>query len=105
VIQKDDFRCICSHPANAKDGKSKDGKDGKSSLKDGKDIKSLLNEFLSIFLLESTDPEHLAGLITHIEFEGEQHALNFPLYGVLLVKNEIMKVEHSFAGYVIMGYI
>ncbi len=62
-------------------------------LKDGKDIKFLLYEFLSVFLLESTDHERLAGLITHIEFEGELHSINFPLHGMMLIKGEIMKVN------------
>jgi hypothetical protein len=72
-------------------------KDGKSLCKDAKDIKSLLHEFLSIFLLESTDHERLAGLITHVEFEGELHSINFPLHGMMLLKGEIMKVSYSSA--------
>jgi hypothetical protein len=62
-------------------------------VKNAKSIKSLLAEFLNVFLLEGTEPERLAGLITHIEFEGELHSINFPLHGIILDKGEIMKVQ------------
>jgi hypothetical protein len=61
--------------------------------RDGKDIGCLLKEFLSIYLLDSTDYEHMAGKITHIQFEGEMHPLNFALHGIMQVKGELMKVS------------
>ncbi len=75
---------------------SKDEGNGRSVLKDVKSIKSLLSEVLGVFLYESNDPETLAGLITHIEFEGELHSMNFPLHGIMMVKGEIMKVTCNY---------
>jgi hypothetical protein len=38
----------------------------------------------------------MAGLITHIQFEGEFQSLTFALQGILLVKGELMKVMVEF---------
>jgi hypothetical protein len=61
--------------------------------KDGKNIEYLLKDFLDISLLENTDHEqHMAGLITHIQFDGELQPLTFALHGIMLVKSELLKV-------------
>jgi hypothetical protein len=64
--------------------------------RDGKDIGCLLKEFLGIYLLDGTDYERMAGLITHIQFNGEMHPLNFALHGITQVKRELMKVNLFF---------
>jgi hypothetical protein len=74
---------------------AKNGQAIKTVFKTGKDIKSILSDFLSIFLHESSEHMQLAGLITHIEFEGELHALNFPLNGIMLDRGELMQVTEA----------